>query len=248
LTVNTVKIGSVTSLTSKVVRFFNRNLQQHFLGRREGFVSLQQMLEDFRTEDFKISFKSMNRMGLKIWFIVSWYYQDEITGYFLREYLTNLLEHKQLLMQHGETEFLPYLINKRCATKAFEEEFADSHRQIFGLIKQGYYKDKEKTSFIFTFPNYFIKVKPIKKVSVQKYSGYCHGYKTGTPAKKDAGDSLRLSIEQTWQRKKQLYQYLFYLLPKIDEALFIMGFSDNEDLLVHLLEFKIKIQMELEQL
>lgn len=232
----------VTSLIANVVECFSKNFQLNILGRREGFVNPTQMLEDGRSEDFSFNFRQMNRTGIKVFLIVSWFYQDEITGFYLRVFLEKMLQKKQMLIEQGETEFLPYLISKTSATKAFQEEFEGKERVIFGMINT---KDSQRN---FVFPIVFVRVKPKIKSKVQKYSGYCSGYKSNTPAKKDSGENLRKEIQIQWNKKKLLYQLLFDLKPRIDEALIHAGFTDNYEQIEVLLEYKIKIKYELETL
>ena len=232
----------VTSLVANLVGFLEEEVQLCFLGRREGFVDPTQMTEEGRSEDFSFSFRQMNRTGYKIWLLYSWHMKDEVSAFYIREFLQKTLQKKQMLLEQGETEFLPYLISKSSATKAFEESFQNRKEEIFGQLRQ---KDKKKN---YIFPTLFIRVKPKKKSKVIPYSGYCSGYKTNTPAKKDSGENLRKEIQIQWNKKKLLYQLLFDLKPRIDEALIHAGFTDNYEQIEVLLEYKIKIKYELETL
>ena len=200
------------------------------------------MLEDLRSEDFSFRFRKMNSTGYKIFLTLSWLIEDEVFGYYLRDFLKRTLTKKNMTIEKGRFEFFPYLISRNSATKAFSEEFLGRESEIFGLLRERNSQNE------FTFPIIFVSVKPKLKSKVRKYSGYCRGYKSSSPAEKDSGYRLREEIKHSWNRKKLLYQLLFDLKPRIDEALFTAGFTDNYEQITELLEFKIKIEYELKTL
>lgn len=232
--------GSATSLSAKIEKFFNKEFHINILGRREGFIDPKQMLVDDRSEDLTFHFRRMDLQSIKIFLVGIWTLQDEVTRYFLLDFLEKHLEQRQLTIKNGRTEVLAYLISKASATKALEEEFKGRERVLFGLL----YSKNNKGKFL--LPQVFIRIKPKVKPSVQKYTGYCRGYKTSTPAKKHLGKKLCRKIDLIWLKKKYLYQILFDLKVTIDTQLFIAGWTDNYEQIPTLLEYKKKLDYETE--
>jgi hypothetical protein len=232
--------GSATSVVRELVKFLDKNLVLSYLGRRESSMTPKQLAENLGQMNFRMKFKPLNRLGYKIWLVYSWFCEDEYLGYFIRDFITQELERKNLSLKNGETEFLPYLVHPRSAARALESEYSNRVSEIFGLLGT---KDKKGK---FLFPKIFVQYSFKRKYTGPRYSGYCRGHRTSTPAKKDEGLRLKLEHDISYFQKKRLYQLLFDTKVKVETALFISGFTDNLDPIPELFTRLKEIEDEIE--